>query len=77
MNDEMGKNSDTAEDTGMAEDQKIQRQRNWKIFGWAVIGLMAVIIILNYTINVEPVINQIAIGVLFLAYIVYVILRKR
>jgi hypothetical protein len=59
------------------DEAKIKRQIRWKIFGWCVIGLMTILILTNLIINVEPVINQAAIAVLFVAYVTYIILRRR
>ena len=61
-----------------AEDQdKIRRRRRWKVFGWTVIGMMSALIIANFLFHVDPGINQAAIVVLFIAYIIYVFLRRR
>lgn len=61
-----------------AEDKdKIRRRRRWKVFGWSVIGIMSALIVANFLFHVDPGINQAAIIVLFVAYLIYVILRRR
>lgn len=77
MNQDENTNSSAPEETEFTDYARLRRQRNWKIFGWTVIGLMAAVIILNYVVMVEPILNQVAIAVLFLSYVVYVIFRKR
>ncbi len=65
----------SSEDT--AGEEKIKRQKRWKIFGWSVIGLLGGLILANMFFWVEPAVNQTAFIVLFIAYVIYFILRRR
>ena len=49
----------------------------WPIFGWSVISLMALLIVLNFLDVLDPVVNKIGLPVLFVSYIIYVNFRGR
>ncbi len=58
-------------------EAKRQRARHWQWYGWAVIGLMIMIIILNLFGVFGPEFNKYAMIGIVLAYGVYVVFRKR
>lgn len=54
-----------------------KRRQRWKVFGWGVIAAMALLLAVNQFIFVDPDLNRILLIVLFVAYVVYVVLRRR
>jgi len=53
------------------------KPRFWPIFGWSIIGLMALLIVLNFLDLLDPVVNKVGLPVLFALYVVYVIFRDK
>ncbi len=70
------KNEMNGEQTAV-DEAKIRRQQRWKIFGWCVIGLLGALILANFFFFVEPVFNRVGMAVLLVAYLAYVVLRRR
>lgn len=64
-------------DEPAVDEKKVIRQQRWKIFGWCVIGLLGTLILANFFFYIDPVINRVGMVVLLVAYIAYVILRRR
>ncbi len=49
----------------------------WPIVGWAVIGVMIMLILLNVLGWVPPEVNRVSLPGLVIVYLVYVIFRRR
>lgn len=62
---------------GTAEASRRNRAAKWRLYGWLVIGLMAVALMLNLFDLIGPDINRVLLPVIVVAYVVYVIFRKR
>lgn len=68
--------SDNEEENGLSTERQ-KRAYRWKIYGWAVIILMAILIGINLLDLVDPEVNRVAIPLMVAAYAVYVIFRRR
>lgn len=64
-------------DSTSENDTRIRRARRWRIYGWCVIGLMAATIVLNLLDLIDPEVNRFVLPLIIMAYVVYVIFRKR
>ena len=68
---------DDAAEAEVAEQAKRKRAFYWQIYGWAVIGMMILIIVLNLFGFFGPNFNRyIMIGVV-IAYGIYIVFRRR
>lgn len=74
--DEQNNFSGSEEENGLSAERR-KRALRWKIYGWAVIILMAILIGINLLDLVDPDVNRVAIPLMVAAYAVYVIFRRR
>ena len=58
-------------------EAKRKRAQHWQWYGWGVIGLMILIIILNLFGLIDPEFNKYTMIAIVLAYGVYVVFRRR
>lgn len=69
------------EEVSDAEEAKLEAKRKrafyWQIYGWAVIGIMILIILLNMFGFLGPDFNQYGMVVMVIAYGVYIVFRRR
>ncbi len=65
--------SDPASET----DTRLRRGRRWRLYGWSVIGLMAAAVALNLFDLIDPEVNRFLLPLIVVAYVIYVIFRKR
>jgi hypothetical protein len=71
----ISENGEEAPDPGA--DAKRIRARRWQIYGWSVIGLMGIAVVLNLLDLLTPDINKYLLGLIMAAYGVYIFFRRR
>ncbi len=60
------------------EDLRQQRRRQrWRLYGWTVIALLGISIMLNLLNVLDPEVNKILLPAVIGAYVIYVIFRGR
>lgn len=77
MNEDTSQPDIQDEETSGETASDTRRKRMWQIFGWSVIGALVLLIVLNLFQWVSPEINQYALPVIVVLYVVYVFFRKR
>jgi hypothetical protein len=60
-----------------ADEAKRKRAWRWQVYGWSVVGVMILVIVLNFLGLFTPEMNKYVLGLIVVAYGVYIFFRRR